>query len=70
MPGDVCFPGGRQDPSDEDDIQTALRETKEEIGLCPEQVQIIGRLVPCITKVNMNQGLNLKASDHDSQVMI
>ncbi|KAM3920614.1 peroxisomal coenzyme A diphosphatase NUDT7 [Leptodactylus fuscus] len=51
MPGDVCFPGGRQDPSDEDDIQTALRETKEEIGLCPEQVQIIGRLMPSIAQI-------------------
>ncbi|XP_069822127.1 peroxisomal coenzyme A diphosphatase NUDT7 isoform X2 [Dendropsophus ebraccatus] len=50
MPGDVCFPGGRREASDEDDIQTALRETKEEIGLCPEQVQIIGRIMPCITK--------------------
>ncbi|XP_075693257.1 peroxisomal coenzyme A diphosphatase NUDT7 [Rhinoderma darwinii] len=50
MPGDVCFPGGRQEPSDEDEIQTALRETKEEIGLCPEQVQIVGRLIPYISK--------------------
>ncbi|XP_071973596.1 peroxisomal coenzyme A diphosphatase NUDT7 [Engystomops pustulosus] len=50
MPGDVCFPGGRQEPSDEDDIQTALREAKEEIGLRPEQVQVIGRLIPCIAK--------------------
>ncbi|XP_056382087.1 peroxisomal coenzyme A diphosphatase NUDT7 isoform X2 [Hyla sarda] len=50
MPGQVCFPGGRQEPTDEDDIQTALRESKEEIGLCPEQVEIIGRLMPCLTK--------------------
>ncbi|XP_044126671.1 peroxisomal coenzyme A diphosphatase NUDT7 isoform X2 [Bufo gargarizans] len=57
MPGDVCFPGGRQDPSDEDDIQTALRETQEEIGLCPEQVQIIGRLSPHIAKSPIMLGL-------------
>lgn len=50
QPGQVCFPGGRQDPSDEDDIQTALRETKEEIGLRPEQVQIVGKLIPYISK--------------------
>lgn len=31
--GEVCFPGGKQDPEDNgDDIKTALRETKEEIG--------------------------------------
>ncbi|KAG9475100.1 hypothetical protein GDO78_003516 [Eleutherodactylus coqui] len=50
MPGDVCFPGGRRDPADEDDIQTALRETQEEIGLRPEQVQILGKLIPYISK--------------------
>ncbi|XP_063801454.1 peroxisomal coenzyme A diphosphatase NUDT7 [Pseudophryne corroboree] len=50
MPGDVCFPGGRQEPSDQNDIQTALRESKEEIGLCPEQVEIVGKLVPYISK--------------------
>ncbi|KAG8437623.1 hypothetical protein GDO86_008366 [Hymenochirus boettgeri] len=37
MPGDVCFPGGQQEATDRDDIETALREAKEEIGLCPEQ---------------------------------
>ncbi|XP_075045096.1 peroxisomal coenzyme A diphosphatase NUDT7-like isoform X1 [Mixophyes fleayi] len=50
MPGGVCFPGGRWEPSDQSDIQTALRETKEEIGLRPEQVEIIGRLIPCISQ--------------------
>jgi 8-oxo-dGTP pyrophosphatase MutT (NUDIX family) len=33
-PGEVCFPGGKQDPEDHhDDLVTALRETKEEVGL-------------------------------------
>ncbi|XP_053304718.1 peroxisomal coenzyme A diphosphatase NUDT7 [Spea bombifrons] len=50
MPGDVCFPGGRRESTDKDEIETALRETHEEIGLKPEQVEIIGRLVPYISK--------------------
>ncbi|KAM5138432.1 peroxisomal coenzyme A diphosphatase NUDT7 [Mantella aurantiaca] len=50
MPGDVCFPGGRQDPSDQDEIETALRESKEEIGLCPNQVEVICRLLPYVTR--------------------
>uniref|UniRef100_A0A8C5R5H4 Peroxisomal coenzyme A diphosphatase NUDT7 n=1 Tax=Leptobrachium leishanense TaxID=445787 RepID=A0A8C5R5H4_9ANUR len=50
MPGDVCFPGGRREPTDGDDIQTALREANEEIGLQPSQVEIIGRLVPYLSK--------------------
>ncbi|KAM4017236.1 peroxisomal coenzyme A diphosphatase NUDT7 isoform 2-T2 [Anomaloglossus baeobatrachus] len=49
MPGEVCFPGGRQEHS-EDDIQTALREAHEEVGLCPEQVEIIGRLTPTFAR--------------------
>jgi len=33
-PGEVCFPGGKQDEEDGgDDVVTALRETKEEVGL-------------------------------------
>ena len=32
--GEVCFPGGKQDAEDQgDDIRTALRETREEVGL-------------------------------------
>ena len=33
QPGDICFPGGRVDPDDRDEKQTAIRETMEELGL-------------------------------------
>ncbi|XP_078112913.1 peroxisomal coenzyme A diphosphatase NUDT7 [Sander vitreus] len=48
--GEVCFPGGKRDPSDRDDVDTALREAEEEIGLPPDDVQVVCRLVPLISK--------------------
>jgi len=33
QPGEVCFPGGKKDETDKDHIQTAIRETYEELGL-------------------------------------
>ncbi|MEP5153146.1 CoA pyrophosphatase [Planktotalea sp.] len=43
-PGQIAFPGGKQDDSDADLFQTALREADEEVGLPPENVEIIGQL--------------------------
>lgn len=43
--GEVCFPGGKQDPEDNGcDITTALREAKEEVGLDPNFVQKLARM--------------------------
>lgn len=43
-PGQIAFPGGKQDESDADVIEAALREAREEIGLPPGQVEILGTL--------------------------
>lgn len=49
--GQVSFPGGRMEAGDGDILQTALRETHEEIGVHPELVSIAGVLdaMPTIT---------------------
>ncbi len=45
--GHLAFPGGRQDPTDTDLLQTAVRETWEEIGIqLDPQRQLLGRLDP------------------------
>src|SRR3954471_12493567 len=49
--GEISFPGGRQDHPDEDLRRTALRESEEEIGLDPEEVELIGALPPTGTFV-------------------
>ncbi|MFQ6372718.1 CoA pyrophosphatase [Shewanella sp. YIC-542] len=43
-PGQVSFPGGKQEPQDDTLLDTALREAQEEIGLPPDHVQLLGTL--------------------------
>jgi len=43
-PGQIAFPGGKKDQSDNSPIETALRETQEEVGLNPKNVEIIASL--------------------------
>jgi len=47
--GEVSFPGGKLDVDDSDLLQTALRETSEEIGLAISREQVIGQLEPVVT---------------------
>lgn len=42
--GQVSFPGGRAEAADTSPIETALRETEEEVGLDRRHVEVIGTL--------------------------
>ncbi|MDH3824491.1 MAG: CoA pyrophosphatase [Nitrosopumilus sp.] len=54
--GEISFPGGKLDTADSDLLETALRETKEEIGLIIRPEQVIGQLNPVIT---LNSGFTI-----------
>lgn len=45
-PGQVAFPGGREDPGDGGPVDAALREAQEETGLDPAGVEVLGTLPP------------------------
>ena len=47
--GEISFPGGKFNATDSDLLETALRETSEEIGLHISRDQILGQLDPVKT---------------------
>ena len=47
--GQISFPGGRAEPEDSSAIDTALRETEEEIGLARSHIDVIGLLPDYVT---------------------
>ncbi|MGE5145793.1 MAG: CoA pyrophosphatase [Candidatus Eiseniibacteriota bacterium] len=47
--GQISFPGGRVEAEDPDHVAAALRETREEVGIPAERVEVVGRLDDYIT---------------------
>jgi len=47
--GQISFPGGREEEEDETLLDTAVRETEEEIGVSSSDVRYLGRLSPLVT---------------------
>lgn len=45
-PGQIAFPGGKVDPGDDGPVGAALREAREEVGLPPALVEVLGTLPP------------------------
>ena len=43
QPGEICFPGGAMEDG-ESPLETALRETCEEIGVAADDIEIIGQM--------------------------
>lgn len=48
-PGQISLPGGRAESSDMSPIDTALRETEEEIGLDRAHIEVLGKLPDYVT---------------------
>ena len=50
--GQISFPGGQREETDVETIETALRESYEEIGLEPSRVMVLGELDDVFTAVS------------------
>lgn len=48
--GEISLPGGARDPEDRDSLETALRETEEEMGIQRGDVTILGQLDEVATR--------------------
>lgn len=50
--GQIAFPGGRNEPTDKNLIETAFRESYEEIGTDRNKIVVLGKLTPLYVQVS------------------
>ena len=63
-PGQISFPGGKQEPFDASLLRTALRETEEEIGITPSLLEVFGQLPPLYTSSGFQVFPFIAFADH------
>ena len=74
--GQIAFPGGKIDPTDETPLAAALREAHEEIGLDASRIEPIGyldlymttqgfRIVPAVARISPDYQLTLNPDEVD-----
>ena len=68
--GEISFPGGRQDDPAEDLRFTALREAEEEIGLAPDDVELVGALQPTEVEIVLEFALRDLVAGHEMKRLV
>jgi 8-oxo-dGTP pyrophosphatase MutT (NUDIX family) len=53
QPGEICFPGGRIEPKDDDALYAAVRETSEELGIESDDIQVLGSLGEIVSPIGV-----------------
>lgn len=53
QPGDICFPGGRIELDDDGPSAAALRETREELGLTDDDIELLGPLSYMVSPIGI-----------------
>ncbi len=69
-PGQISFPGGKFEPEDIQLVNTALRETKEEVGIDTSCIRVFGQLpkLPTISRFNVTPFLAFISPDYTTRI--